>query len=80
MGPHPAVAACRAAVRRELADLEPGSVVVVACSGGADSVALLAATVFTARDAGWRVVGVTVDHGLQEGSAARADYGRRADG
>ncbi|MEZ5096257.1 MAG: tRNA lysidine(34) synthetase TilS [Nocardioides sp.] len=60
-------------MRRELADLEPGSVVVVACSGGADSVALLAATVFTARDAGWRVVGVTVDHGLQEGSAARAD-------
>lgn len=73
MGPDPAVAACRRAVRRELADVDPGGVVVVACSGGADSLALLAATVFEAVRAGWRVVGVTVDHGLQEGSAERAD-------
>ena len=46
---HPAVAAVRLGVRRCLADLEPGSTVVVACSGGADSLALLAATVFEAR-------------------------------
>ncbi|MCW2757477.1 MAG: tRNA(Ile)-lysidine synthetase [Nocardioidaceae bacterium] len=55
-----------------LADLEPGVTVLVACSGGADSLALLAATVVEAREGAQRVVGVTVDHGLQEGSAARA--------
>ncbi|MFN8191627.1 MAG: tRNA lysidine(34) synthetase TilS [Nocardioidaceae bacterium] len=72
MAQHPAVAAVRRAVRRTLAEVEPGSVVVVACSGGADSMALLAATVAEARAPAIRVVGVTVDHGLQEGSAALA--------
>lgn len=71
-GPHPAVAACRLAVRRELADIPPASTVVVACSGGADSLALAAATVHEARAGGWRVVGATVDHQLQEGSADQA--------
>ncbi|MFC5176643.1 tRNA lysidine(34) synthetase TilS [Nocardioides taihuensis] len=69
----PAVAATRLAVRTTLADLEPGSVVLVACSGGADSLALLAATVFEGSSAAWYVIGATVDHGLQEGSAAHAD-------
>jgi tRNA(Ile)-lysidine synthase len=68
----PAVAAVRGAVRRELADVGEQPV-LVACSGGADSLALLAATVFEGRDRPWRVVGVTVDHGLQPGSAERAD-------
>ena len=72
MGPHPAVAAVRLAVRRALSDLEPGASVVVACSGGADSLALLAATVFEARKPAHTVIGVTVDHGLQPGSADRA--------
>lgn len=49
-----------------------GGTVVVACSGGADSLALLAATIFEMRKSVDRVVGVTVDHGLQEGSAERA--------
>ena len=71
-GPHPSVAATRVAVRRELADVPAGSTVVVACSGGADSLALAAATVHEARAGGWRVVGATVDHQLQEGSAAQA--------
>lgn len=73
VGQHPAVAGVRRAVRRELADLEPGSVVLVACSGGADSLALLAATVAEAAAATWRVVGVTVDHGLQPGSTELAE-------
>ena len=72
MGPHPAVAAVRLAVRRALADLEPGSRVLVACSGGADSLALLAATVFEARNPAHTVIGVTVDHGLQPGAAEQA--------
>lgn len=71
-GPDPAVAAARVAVRRSLTDL-PAQPVVVACSGGADSLALLAATVFESRAWPWTVVGVTVDHGLQDGSAERAD-------
>ncbi|MCW2848553.1 MAG: tRNA(Ile)-lysidine synthetase [Marmoricola sp.] len=70
---HPSVAAVRLAVRRTLADLDPGDTVVVACSGGADSLALLAATVFEGVRASWQVIGATVDHGLQEGSAEHAD-------
>jgi tRNA(Ile)-lysidine synthase len=69
---HPAVAAVRRAVRGDLADLEPGDTVVVACSGGADSLALLAATVFESREPALRVIGATVDHGLQEGSGEQA--------
>lgn len=72
MSLHPAVAAVRRAVRRSLADVDPGRTVVVACSGGADSLALLAATVFEGRKAGWHVVGATVDHGLQPGSSEQA--------
>jgi tRNA(Ile)-lysidine synthase len=69
---HPSVAAVRLGVRRALAPCSPGDVVLVGCSGGADSLALLAATVFEARRPGLRVVGVTVDHGLQEGSREQA--------
>lgn len=73
MSLHPSVAAVRHAVRRTLADHEPGSRLVVACSGGADSLALASATVHVGRELGWYVVGATVDHGLQDGSADRAD-------
>jgi tRNA(Ile)-lysidine synthase len=66
-GPDPAVAAIRLGVRRCLgADT---TTVLVGCSGGADSLALLAATVFETRRDGARVVGVVVDHGLQDDSA-----------
>ncbi len=69
----PAVAAVRLAVRRALCDVGDRPV-LVACSGGADSLALLAAAVFEGRRTPWRVVGVTVDHGLQEGSGERAAH------
>jgi tRNA(Ile)-lysidine synthase len=72
MGPHPAVAAVRHAVRVSLAGLDPGSRVLAACSGGADSLALAAALAFEAPKAGLLAGGVTVDHGLQTGSAERA--------
>jgi tRNA(Ile)-lysidine synthase len=67
----PAVAAVRLAVRRALVDTH--GPVLVACSGGADSLALLAATAFEARRQAGHVVGVTVDHGLQDGSAEQAE-------
>ncbi len=74
MGPHPAVAQVRLGVRRCLtvAGLEPGDLVLVACSGGADSLALAAALAFEAPRLGLSGGGVTVDHGLQPGSAEQA--------
>jgi tRNA(Ile)-lysidine synthase len=68
-GPHPAVARVRGAVRASLDDLEADAVVLVAVSGGADSLALAAATAFESRSAPWRCAGVVVDHQLQPGSA-----------
>ncbi|MEU5192931.1 tRNA lysidine(34) synthetase TilS [Streptomyces scabiei] len=135
MGPHPAVAAIRLAVRRVLHDLlteldahdaphaparatagapsatgarpasappvagppavvpidvrrgasarpgvpRPGTtgddrpLVLVACSGGADSMALASALAFEAPKLGVRAGGITVDHGLQPGSDLRAE-------
>ncbi|GAA2261790.1 tRNA lysidine(34) synthetase TilS [Streptomyces amakusaensis] len=121
MGPHPAVAAIRLAVRRVLHDVlteravpqterttsqpdraatappadriarlrqsatpacaaaasaagpaTPSPVVLVACSGGADSMALASALAFEARKLSVRAGGITVDHGLQHGSDLRA--------
>lgn len=72
MGPHSAVAEIRNAVRECLTDLDAGDLVLVACSGGADSLSLAAALAFTAPRLRLRAGGVTVDHGLQPGSAARA--------
>jgi len=72
MGPGVAVAEVRNAVRACLSDLAAGDLVLVACSGGADSLALAAAAAFVAPRLGLRTGGVTVDHGLQPGSAERA--------
>jgi tRNA(Ile)-lysidine synthase len=72
MGPPPAVAEVRRAVRRGLDGLAPGDLVLAACSGGADSLALAAALAHEAPRRGLRAGGVTVDHGLQPGSAQRA--------
>lgn len=68
-GPHPATAAVRAAVRAALAEAGPDNVVLAACSGGADSLALAAALAFEAPRLGIRAGAVVVDHGLQVGSA-----------
>ncbi|MFW6691728.1 tRNA lysidine(34) synthetase TilS [Streptomyces sp. MAR4 CNX-425] len=46
--------------------------VLVACSGGADSMALASALSFEAPRQGARAGGITVDHGLQDGSDLRA--------
>jgi tRNA(Ile)-lysidine synthase len=46
--------------------------VLVACSGGADSLALAAAAVFVAPRLGLRAGLISIDHGLQPGSAERA--------
>ncbi|HEY0644907.1 MAG TPA: tRNA lysidine(34) synthetase TilS [Nocardioides sp.] len=70
---HPSVAAVRVPVRAVLSHLSAGDVVAVACSGGADSLALASAAVFEGHKLALRVIGVTVDHGLQPGSAAQAD-------
>ncbi|WP_116245509.1 tRNA lysidine(34) synthetase TilS [Nocardiopsis sp. FIRDI 009] len=72
-GPPPAVATVRSAVRRVLADLPSDTTALVACSGGADSLALAGAVAFEAPRVGRAAGAVTVDHGLQEGSAERAE-------
>ena len=77
----PAVADARRAVRESLAGLHGDSLVLVALSGGPDSLALAAATGFEAPRLGLRAGAVIVDHGLQVGSAevaARAAEAARA--
>ncbi|MGA8987877.1 tRNA lysidine(34) synthetase TilS [Aeromicrobium sp.] len=68
----PAVATGRNLVRAALADLGPGSRLVIGVSGGADSLALAAVTGFVADRASYEVTAVIVDHQLQPGSAAVA--------
>ena len=67
----PATAEVRRAVRQAFPDDRRGPV-VVACSGGADSLALAAAAAFVLPE----VHGVVVDHGLQAGSAEVAGRAR----
>jgi tRNA(Ile)-lysidine synthase len=67
----PAVAEVRLAVRTALSGVEATSV-VVALSGGPDSLALAAATAFEAPKLGLAATAVIVDHALQPGSDAAA--------
>lgn len=62
------MARARRAVRAAVADLPADALVLVACSGGADSTALAAATAFVAPRSGLRAGAVVVDHDLQGGS------------
>lgn len=79
-GPHPAVAATRVAVRDALAALAETRghgtdppLLLVGVSGGADSMALMAAAAFAAPRQGYRVGAILVDHGLQPQSATAAE-------
>jgi tRNA(Ile)-lysidine synthase len=65
----PAIADVRRAVRGALERLPTDSLVLVALSGGPDSLALAAAVAFEAPRSGWRAGAVIVDHALQSGSA-----------
>ncbi len=51
-----------------------GTAVIVALSGGADSLALAAAVAFEAPKLDIRALAVTIDHGLQDGSAGVAAH------
>lgn len=72
-GPPPCVAAARVAVRPVVRSLEEGDRLLVACSGGPDSLALAAAVAFEAPRAAVAAGAVVVDHGLQprSGEVAR---------
>ena len=63
----------RNAVAGSIADLGSGDAVIVGCSGGADSLALAAATAWVAPRQQVRAEAVVVDHGLQPGSDAVAE-------
>lgn len=62
----------RTAVRNELEKISAGERVLVACSGGADSLALAYAVAKEAPVLALAAVGVTIDHQLQTGSQLQA--------
>jgi len=69
--------AVRRAVSTSVADFHEGDLLLVACSGGPDSLALVAATAWSAPRAGMRMQAVVIDHGLQAGSGAVAEDARQ---
>jgi tRNA(Ile)-lysidine synthase len=66
------IVAVRNAVKAHLEKMEAGDVVLVAVSGGADSLALAYATLKESTPLAIRVIAVTIDHQLQEQSGAQA--------
>lgn len=64
-----ATVSVRNAVEAACADLPDGALVLVACSGGPDSLALAAAAAWVGERKGFRAGAIVVDHGLQDGSA-----------
>jgi len=69
---NPATVAIRSAVRECLSSCSAGDTVLVAVSGGADSLALAAALVPESKNLLINLVGVTIDHQLQENSGEQA--------
>ena len=72
MSTNPATVAIRSAVRECLSSCSAGDTVLVAVSGGADSLALAAALIPEAKNLLVNLVGVTIDHQLQENSGEQA--------
>ena len=69
---NPATVAIRSAVRECLSSCSAGDTVLVAVSGGADSLALAAALVPESKNLLVNLVGVTIDHQLQKTSGEQA--------
>jgi tRNA(Ile)-lysidine synthase len=69
---NPATVAIRSAVRECLSGCSAGDTVLVAVSGGADSLALAAALVPESKNLLVNLVGVTIDHQLQKSSGEQA--------
>ena len=65
--------AIRSAVRNALTDCTAGDLILVAVSGGADSLALAYALSLEAPKLALRIEGVTVDHQLQSQSSVQAE-------
>lgn len=63
----------RSAVRTQLTDCSPGDVLIVACSGGADSLALAHALSKESEKLALKVVAITIDHQLQSNSRVQAE-------
>jgi tRNA(Ile)-lysidine synthase len=68
-----AMVAIRSAVRAELSACSAGEKIIVACSGGSDSLALSYAVAKEAEILVLSVIGVTIDHQLQNGSRRQAE-------
>lgn len=71
----PAIADVRRAIREawETFGYKAGDTVAVACSGGADSLALAAAAIFEGKRSGVKIAVCIVNHNLQTGSRKVAD-------
>lgn len=71
----PAMADVRRAVREawQANGIQKGSTVAIACSGGADSLALAAASIFEGKRAEIKVMVVIINHNLQAGSRKVAE-------
>jgi len=69
---NPATVAIRSAVRECLSSCSAGDTVLIAVSGGADSLALAAALVPETKKLLINLVGVTIDHQLQKSSGEQA--------
>lgn len=65
--------ALRKALHASLEGIAEGETVIVACSGGPDSLALAATVAWAAPRHHLNVVAIVIDHGLQQGSAEVAE-------